>query len=91
MEQCHRKKHKPSAEKLNKGGSCFPVDIFVSGLRNSSKKGCAIVSIAVGLASGLYCKIDDNRSIASIGVFNLNIYSRWLVIVAVNTYNTYFC
>lgn len=66
----------PPIEKLNKGGRSLPVDIFVSGLRSSSKKGCTRALLAQGLANGLYCKINDIKSIASGGVLNLNIYRK---------------
>lgn len=65
----------PPIEKSNSGGSGFPVGILVSGLRNSSKKGCISASLAVGLANGLYCNIFDIKSIASGGVLNLKIYT----------------
>lgn len=64
----------PPIEKSNSGGRGFPVGIFVSGLRNSSKNGCISASLAVGLANGLYCNIFDIKSIASGGVLNLKIY-----------------
>lgn len=58
--------------KLNNGGMSFPVGIFASATRRSSKKGWHIASIAVSRAEGVYSRSFEMRSIASGGVRGRN-------------------
>lgn len=60
-----------SLEKSNKSGKGFPFGSFVFLSLNSSKNGCKRASSGFNLLSGLYTKIFDIKSIASVGVLDL--------------------